>query len=263
MNSHWTRMHTAGLLVLLVFIFVVAGWAGKVDVGQTAPWSLYGVLGLLAAFIVVAGHGVNGRFAGFLIDARNKMTLSRLQLILWTLVVLSAYLAVVVARIKTQGLEALNVAIPQELWWLMGISTTSMVGSPLVLSNKKNKTPDPKQKKQMIRLMAAQEGVAESVVTSHQDNVGTIVVNKSPQRARFADLFRGDETGNAAHLDLGKIQMFFFTIVLVLAYFFTLQDEFPNLLAQGAEFPAVSEGMVTLLGISHAGYLADKSVPHS
>jgi hypothetical protein len=30
-----------------------------------------------------------------------------------------------------------------------------------------------------------------------------------------------------------------------------------------AEFPSVSEGMVALIAISHAGYLGSKTVPHS
>ncbi len=69
------------------------------------------------------------------------MTLSRLQLILWIVLILSTYLTVVLARVKTVGIEALNVALPTALLWLMGISITSMVGSPLILRNKRKEAP--------------------------------------------------------------------------------------------------------------------------
>jgi hypothetical protein len=215
--------------------------------------------------MVIAGHGISGRLAGLLIDERNKVTLSRLQLVLWTVVILSAYLTVVLARIPSHGLEALSVAIPGEVWWLLGISTASMVGSPLVLSNKKQQKVSKTEKDDSVRLLAAevppeaQPAKGKAAVWA----IGAVVVYASPKQARFADLFRGDETGNATSLDLGKVQMFFFTIVAVLAYAFVLNDGFSDLLGPAAEFPALDEGMIALLGISHAGYLSNKAVPHS
>jgi hypothetical protein len=65
----------------------------------------------------------------------------------------------------------------------------------------------------------------------------------------MADMFRGEETGNAAFLDLGKVQMFFFTII---------DGGVPI-----HEFPALDESIVALLGISHATFLTYQAVPHS
>ena len=97
-----------------------------------------------------------------------------------------------------------------------------------------------------------------------------VTVNASPKDARVADLFRGDETGNGAHLDLGKVQMLFFTVVLVLVYFFALGNGFADIVngvvgdgKRVYQLPALSQSMVTLLGISHAGYLAAKAAPPS
>lgn len=45
-------------------------------------WAWIGTLILLAGFANVAGHGILGLWTGLLIDERNKMSLSKLQMIL-------------------------------------------------------------------------------------------------------------------------------------------------------------------------------------
>jgi hypothetical protein len=77
-------------------------------------------------------------------------------------------------------------------------------------------------------------------------------------------LVRGEETGNAASLDLGKLQNLFFTVALLIAYAANLRGTLT--VADTGAFaglPELSEGLVSLLGISHAGYLTYKAVPHS
>jgi hypothetical protein len=79
-------------------------------------------------------------------------------------------------------------------------------------------------------------------------------------------MFEGDEVGNTAYLDLAKVQMFYFTVILGVAYVATLVPSLARLRTDPAsvgELPALSEGMVALLGISHAGFLASKGVDHT
>ena len=57
--------------------------------------------------------------------------------------------------------------------------------------------------------------------------------------------------------------MFYFTLILVLAYAVALGTTFAGEAEKIAEFPALGPGMVALLGISHAGYLVHKAIPHS
>ena len=72
----------------------------------------------------------------------------------------------------------------------------------------------------------------------------------------------GEEVGNYSHVDLGKMQMFFFTFILIAGYGSAIGAMF-----QGVEvvsgLPEVQEGMNVLLGISHTGYLANKTVAHT
>jgi hypothetical protein len=82
-------------------------------------------------------------------------------------------------------------------------------------------------------------------------------------------MFRGEEMGDTHLLDIGKIQMFFFTIIVWIAYAISvsklLLTAFVPLPAGTVieNLPLVTTGMATLLGVSHAAYLAHKAVPHT
>ena len=76
----------------------------------------------------------------------------------------------------------------------------------------------------------------------------------------FADMFKGDQGGNENVIDMGKVQMFFFTIIIFVAYAGQLLDLIvTNSAIELTSFPQLGEGMITLLGISNAGYLANKN----
>lgn len=81
-------MHTLALLVILIAIGML-GWlipsqvgSGRAAFARTLGWLV--TLVLLTVFLMVADRGITDRWEGLLIDERNKMTLSRLQMILWT-----------------------------------------------------------------------------------------------------------------------------------------------------------------------------------
>ena len=250
----WTGWHTLSLLLILVAIVLI----GLLIPSQSRIWTGLGTLILLIVFAAVAGHGITGLWRGLLIDERNKMSLSRLQMALWTIIVLSGFSTAVFSNLATGHANPLSIAIPSELWLLMGISTTSLVGSPLILRSKMDKSPNEKEKKRTFSLKETQ-----GTDVSQLDNMGLVLVNKRPEDAEVSDLFVGEETGNGAHLDLGKIQMFYFTMILVLTYAVTLGATLASNVGRIGELPALSPGMIALLGISHAGYLTNKAIPHS
>ncbi len=253
-NRKWTGWHTVGLLAIIVVFLLI----GLLTPLKCRLWTWVGTLILLGIFATIAGHGIVGLWRGLLIDERNKISLSRFQTILWTIVVLSGFLTAALSNVALGQSNPLSIAIPSELWLLMGISTTALVGSPLIKSTKIPKKPNAAEMKSTISLMAKQ-GVKTSIVATK----GQLVVNTSLDGAQWSDLFKGEESGNAAQLDLSKIQMFFFTLILVLAYAAALGTVFAGGTEKIAEFPAFDPGMVTLLGISHAGYLVHKAIPHS
>ena len=247
----------------LFILLLITGWIGWTfpvkTPGQIIGFWLINMVSL-AAFAIIAGRGITSLWRGVLIDEGNKMSLSRLQLALWTILILSSFLTAALINIhKGQPPDPLSIAIPATLWGLMGISTASLVGSPLIKSTKKDIPTNDAEKKNTLDLLQTQ-----GVDTSKVDAQGQIVVNQNPEDASWVDLFKGDEVGNAAHLDLGKIQMFYFTLIVWFAYAVALAHNFQGVSTAGiAAFPDLSAGMLALLGISHAGYLANKAVPHT
>jgi hypothetical protein len=116
----------------------------------------------------------------------------------------------------------------------MGISATSLVGAPLILSIK--------------------QSANQPIDTKLGEG----------EKASFIDMFLGDDKANGKRLDLGKLQMFYFTVILALAYAVSTGIVFINDGIGGThplQFPALNDQFLVLLGISHAGYLAYKAVP--
>jgi len=237
---------------------------------------LYWIITIIAltVFMIAVGYRLKKKILGVLIDERNKMTLSRLQLIVWTVIVISGYATAALWNLfAAEASDPLAVQLPEELWWLLGISTVSLVGSPLVLQAKKQQVPNTAQQATYVeqKLSDQQQGLgdqqqagpAQDQVVPNIPNVGNVAINPTPQQASLADMFKGDEIGNELSVDISKIQMFFFTIVVVLAYGTVLGELFLTPTGAIGAFPGLSEGILVLLGISHAGYLGYKGVSHS
>jgi len=111
----------------------------------------------------------------------------------------------------------------------------------------------------MTRAGLISQGLPDKAIA----RLGKVVIWTWPSDARLADLFQGEEIGNAAHLDLGKIQMFYFTLILVLAYAVMLGYMFSGNTGTIKALPSLPDGMIALLGISNGGYLVNKVIPHS
>jgi hypothetical protein len=186
------------------------------------------------------GIWINGRPLGVLIDARNKMSLSRLQIVLWTWLLLSAVAAVGFAY------STADIEMPVQVWGLLGISVGSTAGSVIVKGTKGAREPAP----------AAVAAVPPAV------RRGLLSMNAAAGDAALADLFRGDEVIDCRYVDISKVQMFFFTVVALMCYAGALWN-FPFESNAKVTFPDLSESVVVLLGISHAGYLTVKAAPRT
>ncbi len=253
-EQKWTGWHTLSLVIIIVAIMLVG--LRTESLGRLWAWLI--TLILLTIFAAMAGYGITGLWKGLLIDEQNKISLSRLQMTLWTIIVLSGFLIAALSNIATGRKDPLSIAIPSELWVLMGISTTSLIGSPLIKSTKVAKTANPAEKQINCALLAKQGVDTSKIIVK-----GLLVVNTTFEQASWSDLFKGEEIGNSHQLDLGKIQMFYFTLILVFTYAVTLGTALSSSTVKISDFPAFDSSMVALMGISHAGYLINKAVPHS
>jgi hypothetical protein len=237
----WKVSSTLGVIVLFLVVFALVGIFIPTSM-RLGVWII--TLFLLSLLLLVVGQVITGDWLGFLIDNRQKMSLARLQLGLWLLLIGSAYLAAVLTNFHillfNTSVNALSITIPPEILALFGVSATSLAGASVIL-NTKNTMPQQQ-----------------------------IHIKNSRDEAEWYDMFKGDDAANSDYVDLSKVQMFYFTIILVLIYGVALGIMFMGVgegvnlktLAISA-FPALSATMVTLLGISQAGYLAYKAVPRT
>jgi hypothetical protein len=375
-----TVLSVLGLIIVLVILFT-----GALRLSSLQLWGI--LTGVILFLLMGLGNGANGKWYGFLIDSRNRTSLSRLQISLWTILTLSAFLAIALPRsvpralgdasekaitqcradylketekigdieaLRTTDSEAaeaaeeraalecipdpLNIRFPEELLLALGISTASFTGSTLILSNKRNKselglTSDLKrkiadaektllEKQNALNQVNKNLGDANLAMTDAQKTLndpsvsdktqaqkeldgaklrydneiekkpraekefteakqtleglqsqlgefreGLLKVNKTPQEATLSDMFQGDETGDYYLVDLSKVQMFFFTVAIVVAYAAALaailNDQAALMNPLGVDFPSFSSSLNALLAISHAGYLTVKSVDHT
>jgi len=228
----------------ILFFTIVISLIVIVSVGLNADrkivWPV--TISFMLIMFMAIGWSIKGRLLGVLINERKSMSLSRFQIALWTLIVLSAYVSIAFFRARDCGVTALDVAVPAEVWMLMGISSAALVGSPLLASNKTKKVP-------------ADTNLKE------REEMGILSVKDNDSKASFTDLFKGVEVKNWDYVDMPRLQMFFFTSIVAIAYCVEVYKIVSTGdLSNDISLPTIDQGMVTLMGISNAAYLGGKSI---
>jgi len=307
------------VIVILIVLLVVATPLWR--------WGLWAVI-MLAVLFLAGKYGTSFGWSGALVDPqRGKYSLGQLQLVAWTILVLSAWVGIVLTRIVLQvpdgekvqaGIQdvlkvqtslenvsfelqeesddqkkgelkdqqdelnaqleeekrevlavlnadvtydqALNVDIPGEVLILLGISASSLVAGAAI------KSEQGKEDKPQGR-----------VATLDNENAAA----RDPKVPKWTDILKGDQDGDKAYIDIGKFQMFWFTVGALFAYGMQIYAainlaatsetlkmvglEGNDLLKAGFalfdSLPAVSASLAGVLGISHVAYLANKVPP--
>jgi hypothetical protein len=207
-------------------------------------WPWIGTAVTMFAFFGLLGWIIKKKPLGILVDFRHRVSLSQLQVIVWTVLITSAVLVYGVSVGTT------NIYLAPEIWALLGVTLGSAAGSVIVKGTKAGKDPDP--------LRTSQAG--------NPRRMGVLAVDVA-RKPQLADMFSGEELDDEKYVDIGKVQMFFFTIALVIMYCGALWDHNFTDVPDGvspqydAYFPILSSAMVALLGISHTGYLTIKAAP--
>jgi hypothetical protein len=315
----WALFAVAALACLLLGAFLS---------GPAAAWEFLGEIVFAVVALVGIGLAVQGKVLGAAIDTRNRVSLSKLQMLAWTVLAVGALTSLGGAWLHVKGVSAAldpppasvvvaavvvpaTVApapsapasnalaapaltnspavpaptnamaaapsntgsptnaiagaapvatatstpaspdlIPAELLLAMGIAATSFVASPLLLSLKSGEEPTDQDKSDL----AAARGTSLA-------NLGKVDGRNDPAEASFADIFHGDEVGNATDVDLGKVQQIFITVLLLGLYgasIFKALDDAHGLIRN---LPPMNRDFVELLAISHASYLGYKAAP--
>ncbi len=253
-----SKMTMLAILISLAGI-LLSGWMSPQDIGDSnlTPMVNYILVFIFMIVLLIAiSMNVIGRADGVLIDTRNRMCLSRFQIVLWTVILLSAYFSIALLRIRAEVPNALGITIDESLWALMGISIASLVGAPLILYRKKDKIPSQKS------LKAASIALKEPADIITTNSIGLLYASPNSADASFTDIFKGDEIANANLVDVSKVQMFLFTLIAAFSYLIQIlkmMNDTTNPSSLNA-LPELSQGLVAILLISHAGYLTNKSI---
>lgn len=252
------KLSTA-LFFVLIIVVIVAGKLSQSNYTLSSLWIV--ILLTMLAFVVAIGFDLQRHPLGILISERNLMSLSRFQLASWTILISSAFVTLGVTRVFATIEDPLEITVPEQLWQILGISFASAVGASMVIRNKTRKEPADKAK---VIEKVAEQVHDKDAATVEKNRQGLAYANESPSDARITDMFEGDELSNTAYVDISKLQMFLFTLVALIAYgvniYQYMVDNTPEVFDT---FPALSPGLVTVLGISHAAYLGNKSIDHT
>ena len=239
----------SGMCLLLLGPMLLPTWRGVLFLA---------VMVLMLLELIVIGWLINDRPAGAFIDNRNRLSLSKMQAAGWTVVVLSGFATAAAYNIAAamwadSPVTALAIGIPGDLLLAMGISATSLVATPALLTLK-SQQPEDEAKVDEARARMKDEEVK---------GIGKLLVRSEPGNASWSDLVTGEEIGNAGTPDLGKIQQAAITALLLGCYAAYVYADLAGSREAVGSLPALDQSFVWLLGISHASYLAYKAAPHT
>jgi hypothetical protein len=213
------------------------------------------VIGALSLLVLAAAVGkftYRKSFTGILIDDRGRYSLNRFQLVLWTILILSTFLALFFVARKDQ-------TIPLTLLGLLGISVGTATVAGAVKDGKDTSgavvqrggafVVDPATvlpsgepwrlapTRQLLAATARGPSGEPPVIVSIPPHFSQIILEEEGQ---FADKI----------VNVTKFQNFIFTVAVAVWYVAAV--------VKAPGYPTLPENIVWLLGISHAGYVAGK-----
>ncbi len=213
------RQYVAAAVAIVIVIYFLNSWA-KWWTGVITPGPvLDGVLFVLFVYAVYIVATDDEKIWNTAVGADGRASTSKFQPFLWTIVVLFAYVVVTSIRFASDPSTALP-EIPTNVLIVLGLAFGTGIGAKLITSN---------------RLDSGAE-VRDTV-----DHKGA------------APLFQSDD----GYPDLYKIQTLAFTFIGVGTY---LAQVFAAVEANTAAdtLPDIPEGLLFLMGIGNAAYLAKK-----
>jgi len=211
----------------------------------------------IAGLAIALGLGTKGRVDGIWIDERNRVSLARAQVTLWTIVALGGFATIALFNVGLGGPVAFPV-IPGSIAAALGIAFASPMISALILNTKGladvttvgGSARDTKDFSDRGAFLAAPLSGLETRV--------------DPTQASIADVFMGEKTSDAGDVDISRLQNVVLTVTLVLGYFAMLTEQLraisPDSILSGlASLPDPGAAFTAVLLVSHATYLGTKA----
>lgn len=226
----------------------------------------------IGGLVVALGLGTKQRVTGVWIDTRNRVSLARAQVTLWTVVALAGYAAFALFNIGFAGIvsAAGDIAkfaafptIPASVAAALGIAAVSPMISSLILPTK-----DAGGKDVDFSIAGSDGDLRRRGATFFGAESDGLDRRPSPTLASIADIFMGEENANSDTVDVSRLQNVVITVTLVLGFFSLLIEMMSRITtetmlgAKGAIFTSLPElgvAFTSLLFVSHATYLVSKT----
>lgn len=190
---------------------------------------------------------------GILIDDRGRFSLNRLQVVAWTLVVISLISGVFFGRLIEGVVEPLEFTIPERVLGLLGISIGAAVTVGAVKASKKAEAESKAQ--------AVDPAPAPVVDQGPRAGIKLATYQATGRKPFLGQVFMAEEGSYADDVvDVTKFQSFAITVVLVSAYVGMAINAIveAKTAANVMALPDLKGSFLVLLGISYTGYAGGK-----
>ncbi len=244
----------------------------------------------IVALVMAAGLAFQGLFFGALIDERNRLSLSRTQMVAWTIVLLGGYSVLAmfnVALLASHGREQLQAvavgastvqsafslfpSMDPSLWAVLGISVavSPYLSRRILPFQTVDEEAGGAARELEVRPTAPQPANMPAGSPRPLDS------RASASEASWSDLFQGEWAADADHVDVSRLQHLVITGLLLASYTVLLIEYVQALggtsvlvaMKTGApvftSMPPVDGTFVGLLALSHAAYLGFKALPET
>ena len=112
--------------------------------------------------------------------------------------------------------------------------------------------------------------LVKRVASKDDRRINLIYITKEAGQLQLQTMELANQTLNEslegvtiAQIDIAKVQMFYFTVIAVVCFFAMVFRVLVTGTSDLGQLPLLPDGLVAVLGISHAGYLTSKSVSHT
>jgi hypothetical protein len=227
------------------------------DTGSVIVPLLAMTLGI-AGLAIALGLGTKGRITGIWIDERNRVSLARAQVTLWTIVALGGFATIALYNV---GL-AVPVPFPQiplSITAALGIAFASPMLSALILD--KQTFADPKSPLRLITSIGPMSSKATDLRDREvQADDFKVETRALPSEASLVDLFVGEHVADSGQIDISRLQNVVLTITLVLGYFAMLLRQLGGIPPESglSSLPDPGASFTSVLLVSHVTYLGTK-----
>lgn len=236
---------------------------------------IWAIVAAVAVLVIAAAVGLSkGKTVfGVLIDGRGKYSLSRLQILLWTAMVVGGYFGIAFPKLEF-------ITIPNEVLGLLGITLGSTVVSTAIKANQilTGQTADDEERTHEIA-QSAQNELLGLLGVEHPENLSSdeksallasiskdelVELNRQVEAKRkpsWMDLFSQEQKGREYLIDIGKLQMFAWMVVALVIYGAMLVSDLTLSLEEVLELtdlPNVTGTILAMMGISQTAYLGMK-----